>query len=135
MRADGLTGEQIKRSGAYRGFGIRDGHGIMFVSHTGDICPAGFLPLVVGNIRHDQVSDVYRNAAGLPIAPRSQPVRGTLRLLRIQRPLRRIAGARLRSDRRCPGLRPLLHLPTPVGGLSPIRWSRPSCLVFQPARK
>jgi len=62
MRAEGMNGEEIKRSGAYRGFGIRDGHGIMFVSHTGDICPAGFLPLVVGNIRRDQVSDVYRNA-------------------------------------------------------------------------
>jgi len=62
MRAAGLTGEQIKRSGAYRGFGIRDGHGIMFVSHTGDICPAGFLPLVVGNVKQDRVADVYRNA-------------------------------------------------------------------------
>jgi AdoMet-dependent heme synthase len=61
MRADGMTGEQIKRSGAYRGFGIRDGHGIMFVSHAGDICPAGFLPLVVGNVRQDQVAEVYRN--------------------------------------------------------------------------
>src|SRR5579862_7013672 len=38
MRADGMTGEQIKRSGTYRGFGIRDGHGIVFVSNTGDIC-------------------------------------------------------------------------------------------------
>jgi radical SAM protein len=62
MRADGLSGEQIKRSGAYRGFGIRDGHGIMFVSHTGDICPAGFLPLVVGNVRRDRVAEVYRTA-------------------------------------------------------------------------
>ncbi len=61
MRAEGMNGEQIKRSGAYRGFGIRDGHGIMFVSHTGDICPAGFLPLVVGNVRQDQVAEVYRN--------------------------------------------------------------------------
>ena len=61
MRAEGLTGEQIKGSGVYRGFGIRDGNGIMFVSHTGDICPAGFLPLVVGNVRQDQVSEVYRN--------------------------------------------------------------------------
>ena len=26
MRADGLNGDQIKRSAAYRGFGIRDGH-------------------------------------------------------------------------------------------------------------
>ena len=62
MRADGMTGDQIKRSGAYRGFGIRDGHGIMFVSNTGDICPAGFLPLVLGNVRKDRVADIYRNA-------------------------------------------------------------------------
>jgi len=62
MRADGMSGEQIKRSGASRGFGIRDGHGIMFVSHTGDICPAGFLPLVAGNVRRDRVDEVYRGA-------------------------------------------------------------------------
>ena len=62
MRAQGMTGEQIKRTGAYRGFGIRDGHGVMFVSNTGDICPAGFLPLPVGNVRRNRVADVYRNA-------------------------------------------------------------------------
>ena len=57
-----MTGDQIKRTGAYRGFGIRDGHGIMFVSNTGDICPAGFLPLVAGNVRKDRVADIYRNS-------------------------------------------------------------------------
>lgn len=62
MREEGLNGEQIKQSGSYRGFGIRDGNGIMFVSHTGDICPAGFLPLAVGNVRRDRVADVYRNS-------------------------------------------------------------------------
>jgi AdoMet-dependent heme synthase len=62
MRAAGMTADEIKRTGAYRGFGIRDGHGIMFVSHTGDICPAGFLPMVAGNVRRDCVADVYRNA-------------------------------------------------------------------------
>lgn len=62
MKAEGLTGEQIRRSGLARGFGIRDGHGIMFVSNTGDICPAGFLPLAVGNVRRDRVADVYRNS-------------------------------------------------------------------------
>ena len=112
MRADGMSGEQIKRSGAYRGFGIRDGHGIMFVSHTGDICPAGFLPLVVGNIRTRPGLGCVSQRAGVPVAARSQPVRRTLRLLRIQRALRRIAGARIRSHRRCAGLRPFLHLPT-----------------------
>lgn len=62
MRAEGKTGDEIKRTGAYRGFGIRDGHGIMFVSNTGDICPAGFLPLVAGNVRKDRVADIYRNS-------------------------------------------------------------------------
>ncbi len=62
MREEGRTGEQIKMTAAYRGFGIRDGNGIMFVSHTGDICPAGFLPLVAGNVRRDRIADIYRNA-------------------------------------------------------------------------
>ncbi len=62
MRAEGMTGDEIKRSGVARGFGIRDGHGIMFVSNTGDICPAGFLPLVAGNVRQDRVVEIYRNA-------------------------------------------------------------------------
>jgi radical SAM protein len=63
MRAEGMTGQEIKQSGAYRGFGIRDGNGIVFVSSTGDICPAGFLPLAAGNVRTDRVADIYRNAA------------------------------------------------------------------------
>ena len=62
LREEGLTGEQIKKSTGYRGFGIRDGNGIVFVSHTGDICPAGFLPLTLGNVRQDRIADVYRNA-------------------------------------------------------------------------
>ncbi len=62
MRAEGKTGEEIKRSAAYRSFGIRDGHGIVFVSHTGEICPAGFLPLVTGNVRQDSLVDIYRGA-------------------------------------------------------------------------
>jgi radical SAM protein len=62
MRADGMTGEQIRRSSHYRSFGIRDGHGIMFVSHMGEICPAGFLPVGAGNIRRDRLADIYRNS-------------------------------------------------------------------------
>jgi radical SAM protein len=62
MREEGMTGEEIKTSRTYRSFGIRDGHGIMFVSNTGEISPAGFLPLVAGNVRKDSVVDVYRNS-------------------------------------------------------------------------
>lgn len=44
-----------------RGFSIRDGAGIMFISHVGEIYPAGFLPIAVANVRtHDPV-EVYRN--------------------------------------------------------------------------
>src|SRR5579863_10264420 len=62
MRAQGKSTEEIKHSNVYRSFGIRDGHGIVFVSHTGEICPAGFLPLVIGNVRQDKLVDVYRHA-------------------------------------------------------------------------
>jgi radical SAM protein len=62
MRAEGRNAEQIKGSGVARGFGIRDGHGIVFVSNQGDICPAGFLPLTAGNIRKDSLAAVYRES-------------------------------------------------------------------------
>jgi radical SAM protein with 4Fe4S-binding SPASM domain len=62
MRAEGLSPEQIQRTSVYHGFGIRDGHGIVFVSNTGDIYPAGFLPLRVGNVRTDSLAETYRNA-------------------------------------------------------------------------
>ncbi len=62
MRQAGMSAAEIERTPVYRGFGIRDGHGIMFISNQGDICPAGFLPLTLGNVRTDQLRDVYRNA-------------------------------------------------------------------------
>lgn len=62
MRGDGLTPGQIERTPVYRGFGIRDGHGIMFVSNQGDIFPAGFLPLATGNVRSTSLLEVYRDS-------------------------------------------------------------------------
>ena len=40
--------------------GTRDGSGIVFVAHDGEIHPSGFLPLSLGNIRHDDIVRVYR---------------------------------------------------------------------------
>jgi len=34
----------------------------MFISHTGDITPAGFLPVVAGNVRADDPAAVYRDS-------------------------------------------------------------------------
>ena len=42
--------------------GINDGKGFVFISHTGDIQPSGFLPITAGNVRRDELIDVYRNA-------------------------------------------------------------------------
>ncbi len=39
---------------------INDGRGFMFVSHKGEIFPSGFLPIHCGNVRQDDVMDVYR---------------------------------------------------------------------------
>jgi radical SAM protein len=42
--------------------GVNDGNGFLFISHTGSIEPSGFLPISAGNVRNDDVVDVYRNA-------------------------------------------------------------------------
>jgi MoaA/NifB/PqqE/SkfB family radical SAM enzyme len=48
--------------GANHGAGIRDGNGIMFISHVGEICPSGFLEISTGNVRGDDVVTVYRSS-------------------------------------------------------------------------
>jgi radical SAM protein len=43
--------------------GVNDGKGFCFISHTGDVCPSGFLPLSAGNVREQSVVDLYRTSA------------------------------------------------------------------------
>jgi radical SAM protein len=43
--------------------GVNDGKGFCFISHTGDICPSGFLPLPAGNIRQQPVVEIYRESS------------------------------------------------------------------------
>jgi MoaA/NifB/PqqE/SkfB family radical SAM enzyme len=56
-----ITSQQ-KRVPATHGAGIRDGNGIMFISHVGDICPSGFLEIPTGNVRDVSPVDVYRSS-------------------------------------------------------------------------
>src|SRR5512134_1038623 len=42
--------------------GVNDGNGFLFISHIGEIQPSGFLPLTAGNVRTDDVVDVYRHS-------------------------------------------------------------------------
>ena len=53
----GDSGRRVHRAP----LGVTDGRGVMFVSHTGEICPAGFLPLVCGHFPEDSVVDVYQS--------------------------------------------------------------------------
>lgn len=41
--------------------GIGDGKGFVFISHTGNVYPSGFLPLRVGNVRTGRLIDIYRD--------------------------------------------------------------------------
>ncbi|HEY9870547.1 MAG TPA: TIGR04053 family radical SAM/SPASM domain-containing protein [Candidatus Obscuribacterales bacterium] len=51
------------RLGALRSYqSVNDGKGLLFISDTGDIQPSGFLPVVAGNVRTDDVVSIYRNS-------------------------------------------------------------------------
>jgi radical SAM protein len=39
----------------------RDGKGIVFVSHDGEVYPAGFLPLGLGSVRRQPLAEIYRD--------------------------------------------------------------------------
>jgi len=42
--------------------GVNDGRGFAFISHIGEVCPSGFLPVVAANVRDRPFSDIYRNS-------------------------------------------------------------------------
>jgi AdoMet-dependent heme synthase len=41
--------------------GTRDGKGIIFIAHDGEIYPSGFLPLALGNVKHDNLARTYQD--------------------------------------------------------------------------
>jgi radical SAM protein len=70
-RSEAKTGETVEFQGA--GFqyadglnrprkGVNDGKGFLFISHTGEIMPSGFLPVSAGNVKEEDVVDVYRHS-------------------------------------------------------------------------
>jgi radical SAM protein len=42
--------------------GLNDGKGFVFISHTGDLFPSGFLPQSAGSIRQQPLADIYRHS-------------------------------------------------------------------------
>jgi AdoMet-dependent heme synthase len=47
--------------GVGRAKGVNDGNGFLFISHTGELYPSGFLPLSGGNVRSHDLVDTYRD--------------------------------------------------------------------------
>jgi len=45
------------------GAGIRDGSGVMFIAHDGEVSPSGFLPLSAGNAKLENPIRLYRESA------------------------------------------------------------------------
>jgi radical SAM protein len=42
--------------------GLNDGKGFVFISHTGEVFPSGFLPMTAGNIRLQPLAEIYRES-------------------------------------------------------------------------
>lgn len=61
MAAEGMSPAAIAATPVGRGFGIRDGNGIMFVGHDGTVTPSGFVPLACGNVKTDDAVAIYRD--------------------------------------------------------------------------
>jgi len=55
--------DELGEPGASRAqsVGTRDGKGILFVSHDGDVYPSGFLPFRLGNVRDRDIVELYRS--------------------------------------------------------------------------
>jgi AdoMet-dependent heme synthase len=75
QRAEGRAGkregapDQLPGGGMFslsdgigRTHSMNDGDGLMFISHTGEIMPSGLLPLPTGNVRRDDLLQVYRES-------------------------------------------------------------------------
>jgi radical SAM protein with 4Fe4S-binding SPASM domain len=46
--------------GVGRAKGVNDGDGLVFISHRGDIYPSGFFPVSAGNVRTNDLLEIYR---------------------------------------------------------------------------
>ncbi|MGH7669840.1 MAG: TIGR04053 family radical SAM/SPASM domain-containing protein [Gemmatimonadaceae bacterium] len=62
--------------GIGRARSVNDGDGFMFISHTGEIMPSGFLPIVAGNIRNDDLLQVYRESPIFTQLRRREDIKG-----------------------------------------------------------
>ena len=64
--AEGMPLRDIQARARPMAFGIRDGNGVIFVSHLGEVYPAGFLPHpLLGNVKDRPLHQIYRESEAL----------------------------------------------------------------------
>ncbi len=61
MRSRGMSEAEMLASHAAHAWGIRDGNGIAFISHIGELTPSGFMPEVLGNVTQESIVDLYQS--------------------------------------------------------------------------
>ena len=61
MAAEGMDAAAMAATSVGRGFGVRDGNGIIFIAYDGSVHPSGFLPVPTGNVRTDDLVELYRS--------------------------------------------------------------------------
>jgi radical SAM protein len=52
----------MSMGGARSPRGVNDAKGFVFISHTGEVHPSGFLPISGGNVRYKSLSEIYRSS-------------------------------------------------------------------------
>lgn len=63
---EGATADDIGKMAGRMGFGVRDGNGVIFVSHLGEVYPAGFLPHpLLGSVKETPLHEIYRGSPAL----------------------------------------------------------------------
>jgi radical SAM protein len=60
----------------------RDGKGIMFVAHNGEVYPSGFLPISTGRVPGDSMSSIYRSSPLFVALRDSTNLKGRCRICR-----------------------------------------------------
>ncbi len=77
--------QQRKKTGAastaapgviQRQAGINDGKGFLFISHTGEIFPSGFLEVSAGNVRRTTLQQAYRHSSLFRVLRQSDALEG-----------------------------------------------------------
>jgi radical SAM protein len=56
--------------------GVNAGNGFMFISHTGEVFPSGFLPISGGNVRSRDLASIYRDTVLFQRLRRPRQLRG-----------------------------------------------------------